>query len=92
MEARIRLSYKNEREAEAVAKAVSPDNVKVPHGLFVKTTRREAKVFTKIECETKLETFMVTIDDLLSCVSIAEKTFSVAKEFKAHPPETATEE
>ena len=84
MEAKITLSYKNEREAEAVAKAVSPDNVKVPLGLFVKTTRRKSKVFTTIECETKLETFMATIDDLLSCVSIAEKAFSVAKEFKAH--------
>ena len=84
MEAKIILSYKNEREAEAVAKAVSPDNVKVPHGLFVKTTRRGPKVFTTIECKTKLETFVATIDDLLSCVSVAEKAFSVAKEFKVH--------
>jgi len=84
LEAKITLSYKNEREAEAVAKAVSPDNVKVPLGLFVKTTRRGSKVFTTVECETKLETFMATIDDLLSCVSIAEKAFSVAKEFKVH--------
>jgi len=90
LEAKITLSYKNEREAEAVEKAVSPDNIKVPLGLFVKTTRRKSKVFTTIECETKLETFMATIDDLLSCVSIAEKAFSVAKEFKAHPAETAT--
>lgn len=84
MEARIRLSYKNEREAEAVAKAVSPDNVEIPQGLFIKTTRRESEVFTKIECETKLATFIATIDDLLSCVSIAEKAFSVAKEFEPH--------
>jgi len=85
LEAKIRLSYKNEREAEAVAKAVSPDNVKVPAGLYVKTTRRGANVFTTIECGTKLETFMATIDDLLSCVSIAEKAFLIAKEFKTHP-------
>jgi len=82
LEAKITLSYKNEREAEAVAKAVSPDNVEVPHGLFVKTVRRGSKVFTTVECQTKLETFIATIDDLLSCVSVAEKTFSVAKEFK----------
>ncbi len=85
LEARIRLYYKNKREAEAVAKAVSPDNVEVPKGLFIKTTRRGSEVFTTIECETKLETFVATIDDLLSCVSIAEKTFSVAKEFRAQP-------
>jgi len=84
LEAKIKLSYKNEKEAEAVAKAVSPDNVEVPPGLFVKTVRRGPKVFTTIECETKLETFIATLDDLLSCVSVAEKAFSVAKEFKVH--------
>ncbi len=84
MEAEIKLSYKNEREAEAVAKAVSPDNVEVPLGLFVKTVRRGSKVFTTVECQTKLQTFIATLDDLLSCVSVAEKAFSVAKEFKMH--------
>lgn len=83
MEAKIKLSYKNEREAEAVARAVSPDNVEVPQGLFVKTVRRGSKVLTTVDCQTKLETFISTLDDLLSCVSVAEKTFSVAKEFKA---------
>jgi len=84
LEAEIKLSYKNEREAEAVAKAVSPDNVEVPPGLFVKTVRKGPKVFTTIECQTKLQTLIATIDDLLSCVSVAEKAFSVAKEFKTH--------
>jgi len=83
LEAKIKLSYKNEREAEAVARAVSPDNVEVPQGLFVKTVRRGSKVLTTVDCQTKLETFISTLDDLLSCVSVAEKTFSVAKEFKA---------
>jgi hypothetical protein len=67
------------REAEAVARAVSPDNVKVPSGLFIKTTRLGKKVFTKIECETKLQTFMATVDDLLSAVSVAERTLSAVK-------------
>jgi hypothetical protein len=84
LEAEITLSYEDEREAEAVAKAVSPDNVEVPPGLFVRTTREGFKVFTRVRCETRLQTFMATIDDLLSCISIAEKAFSVAKGFKAH--------
>ncbi len=84
MEAEIQLSYKDEREAEAVAKAVSPDNIEVPLGLFVKTVRRGSKVLTTVECQTKLQTFIATLDDLLSCVSVAEKAFSVAKEFKMH--------
>jgi len=80
MQARIILAYKNKREAEAVAKAVSPDNVKVPSGLAIKTTHRGTKVFTLIKCEITLPTFIATIDDLLCCASVAEKAFSVASE------------
>ena len=79
MEAEIYLSYQNEREAEAVAKAVSPDNIQVPLGLHIKTVRNGSDVDTKIECQTRLETLIATIDDLLACVSVAEKTFNVAK-------------
>lgn len=82
MEAEIKLSYQNKREAEAIAKAVSPDNVKVPPGLSIKTTKKGSKVFTKVKCETRLQTFIATIDDLLCCVSIAEKAFSAAKKFE----------
>ena len=79
MEAEIRLSYKNEREAEAVAKAVSPDNVEVPQGLHIETLRDGFEVYTKVDCQTRLQTLIATLDDLLACVSVAEKTFKVAK-------------
>jgi len=79
LEAEIKLSYKNEREAEAVAKAVSPDNIEVPSGLQIETVRNGSDVYTKIECQTRLQTLIATIDDLLACVSVAEKTFNVAK-------------
>ena len=79
MEAKIVLKYRRLREAEAVANAVSPDNLKTPQGLKVKTTRQGNKVLTQIQCETKLQTFMATIDDLLSAVSVAERTISATK-------------
>ena len=79
MEAEIRLCYQNEREAEAVTKAVSPDNVEVPPGLYVETVRKGSDVLTKVECQTRLPTLIATLDDLLACVSVAEKTFKVAK-------------
>ena len=79
MEAEVRISYENEREAEAVAQAVSPDNVKVPRGLVIKTTQKGCEVLTRIQCELRLQTLIATIDDLLSCVSTAEKAFSVVK-------------
>ena len=79
MEAEIRLSYRNELEAEAVARAVSPDNVEGPQGLFIKTVRNGSEVYTKVECQTRLQTLIATLDDLLACVSVAERTFNVAK-------------
>jgi hypothetical protein len=79
LEAEIRLSYGNKREAEAVTKAVSPDNVEVPSGLYIETVRNGSEVHTKIDCQTRLATLIATIDDLLACISVAEKTFTVAK-------------
>jgi tRNA threonylcarbamoyladenosine modification (KEOPS) complex Pcc1 subunit len=79
LEAEICLSYKNEREAQAISLAVSPDNMQVPKGLSVKTTRKASQVNTKIECQKRLQTLIATVDDLLACVSIAEKAFKVAK-------------
>ena len=79
MEAKIVLKYRKLQEAEAVANAVSPDNLKTPQGLKVKTTRQGNKVLNQIQCETKLQTFMATIDDLLSAVSVAERTISATK-------------
>jgi len=79
LEAEILLSYKNEREAEAVARAISPDNVELPSGLYVKTVRNGSEVYTTVECQTRLQTLIATLDDLLACVSVAEKSFTVAK-------------
>ncbi|MGB9713361.1 MAG: KEOPS complex subunit Pcc1 [Candidatus Bathyarchaeales archaeon] len=73
MEAEITLKYGDAKTAEAIAKAVSPDNFKTPSGLFIETTRKANKVLTKIRCEGKMATFIATIDDLLFCVSTAEK-------------------
>jgi hypothetical protein len=79
LEAELRLAYNHEREAEAVAKAVSPDNIEVPKGLFIETVQKGFEVITKVECQTRLQTLIATLDDLLACISVAEKTFKVAK-------------
>ena len=74
MEATVTLEYKDEKMADAIAKAVSPDNFKTPISLQIKTEREKTKVITHIHCEGKLATFTATIDDLLSSASTAEKT------------------
>ena len=80
MEAEISLSYKINKQAKAVASAVSPDNVKIPEGLTIETVQQGRKVLASIECKSSLFTFIATIDDLLGAVSVAERSVSVVKE------------
>lgn len=79
MEAEITLEYGDERTAEAITRAVSPDNLKTPPGLQVTTLRNGKKVITRIIYKGKFLTFLATIDDLLFSVSTAEKTLLKTK-------------
>jgi len=79
MEAEILLLYDDEREAEAVAKALSADNRGLPENLVVKTERKNSGVWSYIRCEKSLGTFLATIDDLLRCASTAEQTILSCK-------------
>lgn len=79
LEAELSFVYETVREAEAVVKAVSPDNVEVPLGLKVETVRSDCHLLALIHCEKSLETFIATLDDLLTCISVAEKTFDTVK-------------
>ena len=82
MEATITLEYKDEKTAEAIAKAISPDNFKTPVGLHVKTGNENRKVVTQIHCSGKLTTFIATIDDLLFSASTAEKALKLLRATK----------
>jgi hypothetical protein len=79
LEATITLEYADAKTADAIANAVSPDNFKTPTGLTIKTERKNSNVLTEIKTEVKLSTFIATIDDLLFCVSTAEKTLRTVK-------------
>jgi tRNA threonylcarbamoyladenosine modification (KEOPS) complex Pcc1 subunit len=81
LQATLILEYKDDRTAEAVAEAVSPDNFKAPVGLQVNTARDGNKVVTEIGWEGNLATFTATINDLLFSVSIAEKMLFVVDKF-----------
>jgi hypothetical protein len=82
LEAELSLIYGTEREAEAVVKAVSPDNVKAPVGLSVETIRDNCRLLARVSCEKTLETFISTLDDLLACISVAEKTLAAVESSK----------
>ncbi|MCS7120507.1 MAG: KEOPS complex subunit Pcc1 [Nitrososphaerota archaeon] len=80
VEAKISLEYDDSRKAEAIFKAVSPDNLKTPKNISIKSSRRGNQVSVLITYEDEnLMTFLSTIDDLLSCVSVAEKALATLK-------------
>ena len=82
MEARITLQYDTAKTAKTIAKAVSPENLKTPHGLVIKTTAKGEKVLTCVDSRGKMLTFISTIDDLLFSASIAEKTLETIEKSK----------
>jgi tRNA threonylcarbamoyladenosine modification (KEOPS) complex Pcc1 subunit len=82
LKAEIEIDYNDEKIAEAIADAVSPDNFKTPRGLSVKTKWKDGKVLTKIRCKTKLSTFIATIDDLLFYTSTAEKILQTTRKLE----------
>jgi tRNA threonylcarbamoyladenosine modification (KEOPS) complex Pcc1 subunit len=79
LEAKLSIVYDSEQEAEAVVRAVAPDNLKAPEGLVVETTRDNSCLSAVVSCEKPLETFIATLDDLLACVSVAERALETVK-------------
>jgi len=80
VEARISLAYQDEMKAKAIKEAISPDNTSMPKGLSIETFVEENRVVTVIKYSgDNFLTLQSTIDDLLSCVSVAEKSISALK-------------
>jgi len=86
LETEIKLVYKDPKKAKAVSEAISPDNVETPTGLSIQTSWTENTVITTVKYDgDNFMTFLSTIDDILSCVSVAEKAFIVAQKMKRAP-------
>ena len=79
LEAKLQFTYATKREVEAVKDAISPDNVKTPSGLQVKTIRCNNNLMTSVRCEKSIETLIATLDDLVTCISVAEQAFKAAQ-------------
>lgn len=79
LKAKLSFPYETRREAQAVAEAVSPDNTETPIGLTVETVRDNCQLLAFVQCDKGLGTFLATLDDLLACISIAEKAFEAVQ-------------
>jgi hypothetical protein len=72
--AEVTVEMRSKKLSEAIAESLSPDNQNVPKGLKVKTSAQGKRVISTVACNKKIETFLATLDDLLSCLQTAEKT------------------
>lgn len=80
-DAKIILVYESAEEASAISHSVSPDNLTCPEGLSVETRSLGGNIITIIKYRGEnIATFLSTIDDLLGCVSTAEKVISTVKD------------
>jgi phosphoserine phosphatase len=77
----IRLAT-GEREARSVVAALSPDNIKVPQGLYVGVFQEGRSLYVKIVSVRGLGTLLATADDVLSCSQVAVSSINVASLFK----------
>lgn len=73
MEAKVSCLYEDELISKAISQSVEPDNIDSPEGVSIKTYRDGGKVITEVELDDRIETLIATLEDLLSCVSTAEK-------------------
>jgi len=80
LKATIIIEYDDAKVAKAVEAAVSPDNLKTPADMTVKTVLNRNTVTTEIDAEGKIATFIATIDDLLFCISVAEKALKTMRD------------
>ncbi|MBS7624323.1 MAG: KEOPS complex subunit Pcc1 [Candidatus Bathyarchaeia archaeon] len=82
-EVNVTLVYESEEEAASIRDGVSPDNLDAPKGLFIDTWASGKSVITYISYEgDNLATLLSTIDDLLSCVAMAEKAILAVKKIQ----------
>jgi len=79
VEGKIEVKFRDGRVAEAVVRAVSPDNKPAPEGVTVETWRSRRKLLGLIKCSRGVETFLSTLDDLLSSVQTAERALEMLK-------------
>jgi phosphoserine phosphatase len=83
--AEISFNYDDEKEAETLVEAISPDNIQLPDRLIIKTIREKNVALTRIYCTKGVETLLATLDDLLRCSAVADQVVNVTKKLAPKP-------
>ena len=76
VEAKATIRYSNIEIANAILEAIGPDNCQIPEGIEIEVTRIGSVLNLEILCGKGVGSFITTLDDLLACISAAEKAIS----------------
>ncbi|MCQ5377429.1 MAG: hypothetical protein NO516_05195 [Candidatus Methanomethylicia archaeon] len=66
--------YGDASKAAKVMRAVSPDNQDAPDDTSIEMLIEGGSLVVKVASSADLPSFLRTIDDLLSCIQVAERT------------------
>ncbi len=69
----FRIRYREEGAAEAVLRAISPDNFQAPEGIELRSMVEGGELRIEVTCVRGLGSLIATVDDLLSCIQAAER-------------------
>jgi len=71
-ETRITIRYGSPEAAEAIMRAIAPDNLGAPEGTSIEAHVDEGTLSVLVVSSRGLGSLVSTLDDLLSCVQAAE--------------------
>lgn len=71
-EATVTIQYVDQRTAEAILRAIEPDNLTTPEGVKIEAEAGRGVVTINLECRRGIGSLVATLDDLLSCIQAAE--------------------
>ena len=76
VEAKATIRYSNMEIANAILEAIGPDNCQAPKGIEIDITLIGSVLNLEVLCAKGVGSFITTLDDLLACISAAEKTIT----------------
>jgi tRNA threonylcarbamoyladenosine modification (KEOPS) complex Pcc1 subunit len=71
-EATVTIQYVDQRTAEAILRAIEPDNLATTGGVKIDAEASGGVVTINVECSRGIGSLVATLDDLLSCIQAAE--------------------
>lgn len=78
-QAEIIIDLEDEGMAEAISKALEPDNKTAPKGLKVKSENHKTLLRIEAGIQERPETLQATLDDLILCLQAAYNTLKRIK-------------